>query len=135
MNPVEINETIAKSLGWQRYGGAGFVNYEWAPGHIVPVVPKWCKEQGTGLDFIGPARMEHANYVGSRDACLEFEERLSPLHQEEYIHILQDVALIYLIGYVEENYRECLRKGFELATASPLHRCEAYLKLRGLWRA
>lgn len=71
MSPLDQQHAMADLAGWERYTGAGLVNWQWAPGHIVPVVPRWCINQGDGLTFTGPCLMELPDYLHDLNATHE----------------------------------------------------------------
>lgn len=47
---------IAEACGWKRYIGPKTILYQWAPGHINPVIPFWYKgEEESSGELISPA--------------------------------------------------------------------------------
>ncbi len=57
------------------------------------------------------------NYAESLDACAEFERTLTPRELAEYSYGLMDIT----------------RTTYEAITATAAQRCEAYLRMKGLW--
>jgi hypothetical protein len=104
MTPDEINEAIAKSLGWK---------------------PR--------VIFIkdGLGNFDVPNYHSDLNACAEFEQRLSReanirnwTEAGEYVDKLGDVLCLGNVRLITE---------FDKITATAAQRCESYLKLKGLW--
>lgn len=116
MTPNEINEAIAKSLGWQN----------------TMVVSEKC-----GL-FSGLLIGEDPhgkvgtipNYYSDLNACAEFESSLTDYEdRNKYINNLQDRVLETLHPDSHDDLVLC---EFTFATATAPQRCEAYLRLKGL---
>lgn len=77
---------------------------------------KW-KSCPNWLSPSGERCVWHPDYYSSLDACAEFERTLTPLHLVEYSYILMELT----------------RTTYEAITATAPQRCEAYLRMKGLW--
>jgi hypothetical protein len=116
MNDREINEAIAKSLGWTRADES--YPYE---GSICKCIV-WRDEKGTPLPLGDDA--VH-NYANSLDACAEFERTIK---DEDFVAYSDELCLMakYSEGAVESWRR--------VVSATPRQRCEAFLRMKGLWK-
>lgn len=119
MTPNEINEAIARSLG-----------YRLEP---RPHAGGW---------WIAPnnnASMSPPDYYSSLDACAEFESSLSKESKfnhktgsriiPEYIEYTNDLMDLFAEDDEFYNYKRSLA-----VSATSAQRCECYLKLKGLWK-
>lgn len=70
------------------------------------------------------------NYCESLDACREFEGNLTWREAGPYVFWLEELTNIGHMGgnAVREPLNDCA-----LITASALHRCQAFLRLKGKW--
>lgn len=112
MTNQEINERIARLCGWERKLVFGK--------HAVVV--KWVDPSGVNTGFNPP------NYAESLDACRAFEELIknsTEYDMRDYIINLEDASKARGSGW---DWRS-----FQLTTATPLQRCEAFLRLKGQW--
>lgn len=79
---------------------------------------------GICWDSNGNAIITYPNYAESLDACREFEYVLNGYNARSYINRLCELcapAPNGIYGY------------FSVVTATPLQRCEAFLRLKGQW--
>jgi hypothetical protein len=109
MTPQQINEAIAKSLGWTDVkDGFGIeTRYKGTPSETRVTVPIH-------------------RYTSDLNACADMERGIDG---EDYLRELEDII----------NRDHPLRRGlgvtmFLLTTATALQRCEAYLRVKGLWK-
>jgi hypothetical protein len=116
MTPTEINEAIARSLGWTEW------LVELGDGKIIKT--GMCDESG---DW-----QQHApNYYANLNNCAEFEASLTTLSgKNAYINKLQDI----LDSIAEDKLRDIIVVDFDFCTATAAQRCEAYLRLKRLWK-
>ena len=105
MTPEEINIAIAKSLGWH--------------GNIKNIDDVVFGRPSNTTDRYIPI----PDYHSSLDACAEFEATMDKQEQSDYICALG--------GLCQEPDLDDWA-GVCFATAP--QRCEAYLKLKGLWK-
>ena len=129
MTPQSINTAIAESLGWdmdpvetREWGSRG----QWCVwrGTMMPktmLQRQWCVSRGT----MTPKTML-PNYHSSLDACAEFEATLTtPFDKNCYAALVFDqLSEVDQTGELD----------FCMITATAPQRCEAYLKLKGLWK-
>ena len=106
MTPEEINTLIAESLGWTVFHGT-----------LCAVLPD--KNGEPEPEPVAPL----PDYHSSLDACAEFEATMDKQEQSDYICALG--------GLCQEPDLDDWA-GVCFATAP--QRCEAYLKLKGLWK-
>lgn len=106
MTNQEINERIAKVLGWKRR--------------------EHCK--GYYRDDYEGYLLELPNYAGSLDACREFEGTIGRLALEYYAENLA----VAVWGSAVGNTLSYLGAS-QLITATALQRCEAFLRMKGQW--
>lgn len=110
MTNQEINERVAKLCGWEKCicgdenCGAWFSNVGNEPSLGVP------------------------NYTKSLDACGEFEEMVEMSSDQEIQNYVMDLEAAAKATGSGWNWR-----AFRLARATPLQRCEAFLRLKGQW--
>ena len=105
MTNKEINERIAKLCGW------------------IPTT-----DGGICWDSDGNAIITYPNYAESLDACRDFEELIKNSTEydiRDYIINLEDASKARGSGW---DWRS-----FQLTTATPRQRCEAFLRLKGQW--
>lgn len=112
MTPQSINIAIQESLGWDMDPAE---THEWGSRG------QWCVWPHGGR-IIMPKTMV-PNYHSSLDACAEFEATMDKQEQSDYICALG--------GLCQEPDLDDWA-GVCFATAP--QRCEAYLKLKGLWK-
>ncbi len=111
MTNQEINERVAKLCGWTN------------------IAPCTCKIELRGKDPNGCSG-HILNYAESLDACREFESGISGS---------EDVSLYeHYLGEITESDSLAIRRSFvgdrmKLIRATPLQRCEAFLRLKGQW--
>ena len=60
------------------------------------------------------------DYCNSLDSCREFEQRISLKEQNDYAWMIR-------------NLRAGGADDFQIITASPAHRCEAFLRMHKQW--
>lgn len=108
MKNAEINRAIAESLGWKQYDAG-----PWYGKWYLPL------DDGQTLDY-------EANFTDSLDACRLFEEKINPNDEIGYMEELSQ--------YVEYFDPLTHTDLFKIATATPLQRCEAYLRMKRLWK-
>lgn len=118
MTNQEINERVAKLCGWVASVETieHNIGYQWT-------------EKRTCWSFPGRGRhLRPPNYAESLDACREFESKLTGDDRSLYMDY------IYLI-IIQSNNNAVI--GFEnqwaMWNATPLQRCEAFLRLKGQW--
>ena len=117
MNPQQINRAIAESLGWHSIEKEGL-------GSLY------------GNTYDSSDRKPVPRFHDSLDACRLFEEKL--ITQKERVFYLQALAKVVL----RDKNSELLAKGGttiaclidNLLFTTPLQRCEAYLRMKGLWK-
>ena len=136
MSPQQINRAIAESLGeplylvnksgwFYRPGGNGYTAVEsdaWKLPYSEAV-----KHVSTNADV--PVTIQPCtplNFTDSLDACRLFEEKINPNDEIGYMEELSQ--------YVEYFDPLTHTDLFKIATATPLQRCEAYLRMKGIWR-
>lgn len=108
MTNEEIRIAIAESLGFKTFDRG-----------ILFWTGRKC-ENGF-VEIIG-------NYPESLDACAEFERTLTdPVDRANYI-----AALIRIVLSGDEKLVYTV--AFDIVTATPLQRCQAYLNVKGLWK-
>lgn len=112
MTTVQINVAIAESLGWTKIGRKGFGSTQ-----IVGAMPKEPYWNFTPLP----------NYCNSLDACADFERTLGAAQHWQFRQALWHIteAKDGEVNGEEHNRRYC--------SATALQRCEAYLRVKGLW--
>ena len=113
MTPNEINEAIALSLG-----------YQFLPREIQEkrgFVEIWCM----GCWSNGKTSIPLLRYYSSLDSCSEFTSALDG-YEEQYMF-----ELLTIIG----ADKPLPKLTFLGITATAPQRCEAYLRLKGLWIA
>lgn len=105
MTNKEINKKVAALCGWR-----------------PTTVGDLC------WDSNGNAIIIYPNYAGSLDMCREFEgliKKSTEYDMRDYIINLEDASKARGSGW---DWRS-----FQLTTATPLERCEAFLRLKGQW--
>ena len=110
---IRIRIKIAESLGWK----CGCL--DWSGYHVVD--PQGVKRGWAGLEAVANEALP--NYPESLDACAEFERTLALEEQSRYTLNLWE----RLIGEPH-----IFKDSFKFVTATPLQRCLAYLKTKGL---
>jgi hypothetical protein len=111
MTPTEINIAIAESLGWKRLPS----DFNWG----------WWKHPDN--ETVGNVNIL-PNYHADLNACAEFERGID----NGYYGVLYEVCNLgfeFKHTRTHWDYADC---GF--ASATPLQRCEAYLRVKGLWK-
>lgn len=117
MTPNEINEAIAKSLGWAD--------------HLIKLDSGLIVNSGL-VDLNGEWQQYAKDYYSDLNACAEFEASLTDYeYRNKYINNLQDRVLETLHPDSHDDLVLC---EFTFATANAPQRCEAYLKTKGLWK-
>ena len=114
MTPDEIRIAVAECCGWQQHK----YNRAYCS---CPSTPK-------GAAILWPTGLP--NYPASLDACAEFEKTLTfnfnaEKNGSEWMDYLE------WLGYCGENNTSELAR---LILATPLQRCEAFLRVKGKWR-
>jgi hypothetical protein len=122
MTPEEINEAIALSLG-----------YTHERVQLKMEVDKWKAADGRVHYFALP------DYYRSLDACREFESMFPVFSGSEMADYWRSgrgayVELLYDIASGEKFDPDCGALYEYLVYATAPQRCEAYLKLKGLWK-
>lgn len=105
MTNQEINERVAKLCGWTIKTNTGLF-----------------------FDSSDKPHISLPNYAESLDACRAFEELIknsTEYYMRDYIINLEDASKARGSGW---DWRS-----FQLTTATPLERCEAFLRLKGQW--
>ncbi len=111
MNNNEIRIAIAQSLGWKHVEPYG--NEAWG-----------CNAEGKDWKFLH----QLPNYPESLDGCREFEEPLNANYEMQTLYVRRLTEVVY-----RKKHSGCSIE-FAMATANALQRCEAYLKMKGLWK-
>lgn len=109
MTNQEINERVAKLCGWTRQS-ITYVSYDGNDERFEYKRMKWLSKDNWVQDSI-------PNYTESLDACREFESFKTGEEWSEYIDTLTEICDVYNDPIV----------------ATPLQRCEAFLRLKGQW--
>jgi len=110
MTPNEINEAIARSMGWTDF-----------------------EEMDDCVQGFHPDNGFHRplpDYYADLNACAEFEQSLSAKPEGSLGVVEQE-------SYADEIYGMICGPhftAFNHITATAPHRCEAYLKVKGLWK-
>lgn len=115
MSDQEINEAIANAVGWTDVRA----NYQ-DTGRILGRPPD---ARPDGLTM----HREVPNFTNSLDACASFERTLEARHFNSYVNNIAE-------QYDAEGYMSPEQSDFALCTATPLQRCEAFLRMKGLWK-
>ena len=121
MSPDQINQAIAELLGIK-----DVCNPKTGLWHLIGNGREYGR--GKGLDEDHVWKVCCPNYSTSLDACAEFEGKLSDQvgDYEHYLgEITQTTGLTMRRSFVGER--------FKLSTATPIQRCEAYLRMKGKW--
>lgn len=106
MGNDKINETIFRSLGWSTVEDSPYKSCNWNKGAAYTAKPP--------------------NYANSLDACAEFERTIkTERDRNSYVSKLKSIYNTFAeLGDIDTY--------FLLATATPLQRCVAYLRVKGL---
>lgn len=110
MKPEEINKTISKNLGWN-----GFSSHHY-DGRLTAH-----RLHGLKLPDYVP------NYAESLGACAEFERTIT---MQEYQEHYSKHLLIACCGDKQAYGDEDV---YKVLIATPAKRCEAYLRMKGMW--
>ena len=110
MTPESVNQAIAESLGWRQSPIGDTRKLGWVNPEDRAQVSR-------------PAH-ELPNFFSSLDACASFEKTLNRLDQLQYETMLKQAV---------QGVSDFPPIDFELITATAPQRCEAFLKVRGLW--
>lgn len=105
MTNEQINERIAKLCGW-----------------------KPTTDGGICWDSNGNAIITYPNYAESLDACMEFSYKMS---NDDHLRFQDELVFILPVGtysFDEMGYDRRL-----VIDATPLQRCEAFLRAKGQW--
>lgn len=118
MTNQEINERVARLCGWVASVETieHNIGYQWTENRT------WWSFSGRGRHLRPP------NYAESLDACRSFEDLIENSSDQEirdYIINLEDASNARGSGWDWRSFR--------LARATPLQRCEAFLRLKGQW--
>ncbi len=112
MNQNAIRVAIAKELGWVK---VPFFKWDDLCKRVPP-------NQWVEID-------ELPDFCNSLDACAQFEAQLEPTNKDTaYLLILMEVC------GVEFDDRASYGYIFTLTTATAPQRCEAFLRMKGLWK-
>lgn len=115
MNRNEIEAAIAKDQGWYQITKGDFEGL-------------W-KRKG-----IRVYHSYHSDYLADINACAEFESRLTDEEWERYIRFPVPNDLDWIGGKRLDYFGSLPKAWRKMASARPLQRCEAYLRVKGLWR-
>ena len=138
MTNQEINERIAAITGfhdkvglkkrglWYRPEACGYTNCECEAGRFTLEEAK--KREYLLYEPVTIHRFKTPNYAESLDACKEFEGAIGKQALEYYAENLAVAVWGSAIG----NTMSYLGVA-QLITATPLQRCEAFLRLKGQW--
>ncbi len=123
MTEEQINIAIAESLGWKLHS---------------ELDETWCAPHQSDCPLVNEL-VPRPNYTTSRDACAEFEAKLTKDREmEEYIWYLNrahpTADIHYPYEYGRRFAQELRREVFGIATSKPIQRCEAYLRVIGAWK-
>ena len=113
MESKEINKLIAEACGWRLIHG-DFVSWGKVNERVGGKTIAWRNPQGVCYE---PSWQHLPNYYASLDACAEFERTLDKIQRREYVRQLY---------HITEN-------DFGAHCATPEQRCEAFLRIKGLW--
>jgi hypothetical protein len=119
MTPEQIRIAIAESLGWQFHGNDAR-HPDWTGGVYEPlseVVPNWPEDLN--------AVHELEQYLGSGE-CERYAHALITVISEQAVKSFGPEARLA----VEGNFG----KYWMMAFATAPQRCEAYLRVKGLWK-
>lgn len=112
MTNQQINERIAKLCGWTVMEPSGLF--------------KTLYQSPTGR-----VETEPPQYTDSLDSCREFESAFNTSTAEQYVY---EDFLIELISLYDDFYEGItIREACKLIYATPLQRCEAFLRMKGQW--
>lgn len=111
MTPDEIRIAVAECCGWKRE----LVSMSVAGGRDSFI---WLNPNGVG---------DLPNYPASLDACAEMLGTLSEAEKYEYVGRLAFTSC----ADIQEGDLSDL---YTLIAATPLQRCEAFLRVKGKWR-
>lgn len=124
MKPEKMRQKIAEALGWK------------GPDHpdTLESIKGWWSSN-RGVWWITPngemvMLSSVPNYPESLDACAEFESALKPASRHFYMCELERILGFYSGPGGWDMGPESL---WAMVTATPLQRCEAFLKTKGLW--
>jgi len=118
MTPSQINQAIAELCGWEHYPAKSVYSKRF--GKSFDIDEKWKAPDSTEHDEL--------RFTTSLDACAEFEGKMDDVAEENYT-----IQLNRLIQRDNPNRRGPGVIMFLMATATPLQRCEAYLRMKGKW--
>lgn len=121
MTPERIRIKVAEAMGWT----GPFVEREWLREYGPEGEDVWGKCVGTNPQW---ERDQVPNYPFDLNACAEFEKTLYPDRAEHYYNTLRAVITNNEYHGVMEGYN-----GWFMLHATALQRCEAYLRVKGLW--
>jgi hypothetical protein len=131
MTNQEINERVAKLCGW-----FPVEDTESGLWHLSNTKGKTIGYR-SGLNEDHAWRVLTPNYAESLDACGEFESAMNAQEWSEYRQWLFPCAAGETCVDFKESkaslYPPNFTRGRAFSSALPIHRCEAFLRLKGQW--
>lgn len=122
MTPEQIRVAVAEELGWRVVEGTLAFPPKTLIDEWLASLPKEQADQVMAVDYC-----EIPNYDSDLNACHEMEKMLKDTERVKYGGVLHEM-------YNKSDTGLTCHPCYFALTATPLQRCEAFLRVRNKWR-
>lgn len=123
MTDQEIRIAVAEARGWKWVKGTGWMfrsKLTHTPAHFEGKLKNYC-------DIL-------PNYPNDLNVCVAFENTLSIHGQIKYVEALAEIILSPELKRHGKRWLGQEDKFWFMTTATARQRCEAFLRVKGLWK-